>query len=215
MFPKAFGTTVCLFLLHTRFTIAQTPEKTLKTVEVHIAQNPILSNDTTCMNDGECPPPETRTLSYFVSDGLAIIDGDVIYGTEEQIIESSINNSSKRAYSIWPFENSRKWPFGIIQYQYEDEATASGRGPKFEEAIERWTNKLPFLTFMNLGVNNVPDVNVLMVRAIEDSTSYSYVGYVPFPEVLLGRPDLPETDYWYTHSIGHSKLDNYPLMAIH
>lgn len=208
MILKAFGTTACLLLLHARLSIAQTPEKTLETIQVHISPNPILSNDTTCMNGGECSAPETRTVTYFVAEGLAIIDGDVIYGTEDEIIESSITNNSKRAYSIWPFENARKWPFGIVPYQYEDAATESGRGPKFEEAIKRWTDKLPFLSFVNVGVNNVPSVDVLMVRAIEDSTSYSYVGYVPFPQVLLGRPDLPETDYWYTHSLGHSKFND-------
>ncbi|KAF2676408.1 zincin [Lentithecium fluviatile CBS 122367] len=186
-----------------------TIDKDLTTLEIHVAPNPLLTNDTTCLLGIECPEGTTQTVSYFTSvNDKAIIHGDVIFGSEADILAAAVNNTdenvTKRAYSIWPWEFSRKWPLGMILYQYEDATTAAGRGPKFEAAIKRWTNMLPFLSFVKYPDGDVNQPGVLMVRAIEDSTTYSYIGYVPYPEVQLGRPDLPETDYWYTHSIGHT-----------
>lgn len=71
----------------------------------------------------------------------------------------------------------------------------SGTGPLIEQAIKRWKNMLPFLNFVKEASGNVDSANILMVSAVEDSVSYSHVGFEPFPEVLLGRPDLPESGY--------------------
>jgi cysteine-rich repeat protein len=189
--------------------IPPTDTHEVTTLKIHIAPNPLLTNDTNCLEDISCPEGTTRTVSYFKSGDQAVIDGDVIFGTEADLLAAAVNNTEgnavKRAYSIFPWASSRKWPFGVIRYRYADADTETTRGPKFEAAIKRWTNMLPSLQFIKDPVpSSVVEPGVLVVRSVYEIATYSYVGMAPFPQILLGRPELPESDYWYTHGIGHT-----------
>ncbi len=63
----------------------------LTTVEIYTHLHLPADDCPTCGANGrELWPNSTRTLSYFVVDGMAIIDGDIIFGTEAELLASTV-----------------------------------------------------------------------------------------------------------------------------
>jgi hypothetical protein len=198
---KLSGILLLLLLPLQAWTAAAPPaNQTLTTVEIYVSSAPFFHNGT-----AQDAVPEKRTVSYFVQDGLAIVDGDVIYGTETEIKAASVT-TNKRAVSIFPFQSAQKWPGGVIRYKYEDDSVENSVGPDFQKAIEKWKNKLPFLQFTKEPSNSATlTPSVLTVFELPGELSYSYIGMAPFPLIRLGQPGVGNTEKWYAHALGHSK----------
>ena len=158
----------------------------------------------------------TRNVSYFTVDDLAVIDGDVIYGTVDDLLSKDVrlvkpdhqaHQLSERAFSVF---NTSIWPNGIVTYRYESDATADLLTWVVDGAIARWQELAPYLTFNRLFPNsNVTTRGILVIRAPVCGGCNSYVGYnYPRPVMNLQQscPSSPG-GCWIseaTHEFGHA-----------
>ncbi|RSL58901.1 hypothetical protein CEP53_005989 [Fusarium sp. AF-6] len=100
------------------------------------------------VDDNHC---NTRVAYAFVN-GLAIIDGDFVYGTEQDILAYQVtDNPAKRALS--EKVPSQRWPNAVVPYSWSDEdvslwlsdADKKAHMKLFEAAAEIWVGRLPWL----------------------------------------------------------------------
>jgi hypothetical protein len=125
----------------------------------------------------------TRNVTYFVtSNGLAVIDGDVVYGTIGDLIEHTIENSTtgtvnaKRAFSA-----SNIWQQAVIAYKYDSDATERRIDSFVSEAIQRWNAGAPYVTFKQTFPNGAdPTDGIVTITANDcDGCSASSIGFTP------------------------------------
>ncbi|KAH7110379.1 hypothetical protein B0J13DRAFT_662057 [Dactylonectria estremocensis] len=172
-----------------------------------------------------------RRVSYIVFDGLAIVDGDVIYGTEDDILQDIVYphesrseelGLNKRALSI-KSPNAR-WPSARIPYAWGNvvppevpdppavplppvtPAQVASRKIAFQKAAQVWMDKLPWL-----NIELVPGpfdesampAEGIRVDFIPGGVSWSPVGRAPTqPESVISIGY--ESQYVYVHELGHS-----------
>lgn len=148
--------------------------------------------------------PEIRTVSYFVQDKWAIIDGDVIFGTEADILAAAVTSPAvgprdldalaRRSISVFP-QDPLKWPGGKILYKWGP-GLDQARKDVFLEAAKIWTDRLPFLKFIEST-----DPMARTITGVNGSINSSPIGCCG-KELRLSA-DLSLR--WYAHEIGHSK----------
>lgn len=177
-----------------------------------------------------------RRVAYSVINGMATIDGDIVYGTEADIKRDIVSNSQrradldsldseleKRAFSIRS-RNSR-WPGGIIGYSFDTAgatfltpALIEDRKQRFRDATKRWSSRLKWLEFPELTDSydkgaSTPATRVT-ITFVDADVSWWPVGMADTQKasvVLLGNED----DSFYVHGIGHSKsLDSLSQAAL-
>ncbi|PVH93952.1 zincin [Periconia macrospinosa] len=88
-----------------------------------------------------------RTVAYTVTPhGNAVIDGDIIVGTEADILNAAVHPSLRKRSSSIVSNAPQKWPRGVVLYNYQ-----AGLDKKhidyFQEGVKQWTDRLPFLKF--------------------------------------------------------------------
>lgn len=90
-----------------------------------------------------------KTVAYFVTEhGNAVIDGDIIFGTEAELLRAAVNPSiHKRAFSLIS-SSPQKWPGGVVYYKWDVGLPETHKNYFLAGAAE-WTNRLPFLRFVN------------------------------------------------------------------
>ena len=165
----------------------------------------------------------TRNVSYFTTiHGLAVIDGDVVYGTVEDLLSKDVQRLSSndqihplsgRAFSAFSPE---AWPNGVINYQFDSEEGASQMGAIVDGAIARWQESAPYLTFNQvLPSGNVTAPGVLSIRVAVCGDCGATLGYnEEDPRFMLLEPSCPSTPLSHcnvsdvTHELGHV-LGNY------
>jgi hypothetical protein len=106
-----------------------------------------------------------RNVSYWVaSSGLAIIDGDVVYGTEEELLANEFNETAlvveKRAFS-----GPGGWPAATVTFKYESDAAESAISSVVNAAIAVWTATASYLTFTQLANSDALDPGVITISA--------------------------------------------------
>lgn len=152
--------------------------------------------------------PEIRTVSYHIVEGWAIIDGDVIFGTEAEILAAAVppsalmprspNSLTRRSMGLYP-QSGGKWPSGVIYYKW-----GSGMDDIRKEAFlggaKFWSDRLPFLHFIEKPAN---DPTARTIGGITGLTSYSSLGYTGGGGVIL----IGDNHFFNVaaHEIGHSK----------
>jgi hypothetical protein len=113
-----------------------------------------------------------RSVGYYVNNGYAIVEGDVVYGTEADLLAHVVGSSSsnstiprmrRRSKSI--FRNSNEWPGGTVLYQYESAAMKSAFQPAVDGAIAKWTSLVPCLHFKEQPVGAGSPNGVIVIRA--------------------------------------------------
>jgi hypothetical protein len=70
------------------------PIHNVTTIEIQLSPGILAFNNT---SNNFTIPPVTQRLSYFVQDGAAIVDGDVIFGTEDELLAWAVGGHSKRS----------------------------------------------------------------------------------------------------------------------
>lgn len=139
--------------------------------------------------------PYKRTVAYTVTpNGYAVIDGDIIFGTEAELLDAAVHPSlKKRAISLTP-TSSKKWLGGKVLYNY-----APGLDPViidfFQEGVKVWTDRLPFLQFI---YSNSPDA-----RTVTKSNSFSSPVGCCGGVINLDLPGFNPSAA--IHEIGHSE----------
>ncbi|CAM1511932.1 Fc.00g094450.m01.CDS01 [Cosmosporella sp. VM-42] len=168
------------------------------TIDIYVYPKPSSANASYCVNE---PEPYIRTVSYYVLDGWAIIDGDVIYGTEADILAAAVggNGTSKRdlegrSISIPPTDG-RKWPGGVLLYKWAGGVIPATQA-KFLAAAKMWTDRLPFL---EITLSSDPSA-VVVGEVPGDDLSYATRGCCG-GSILLGTSSSLA---WAAHSIGHT-----------
>lgn len=149
-----------------------------------------------------------RRVSYYLVDGIAIVDGDVIFGPEEELLRMSRGGGGKRSLSLFESQRGRMWPNGVIRYKWESQEAKDGRGYNFSIATQRWINMLPFLKFQDTGdIDPTLVEDVITLRATTGrrscnspigKTSYADANYIQLDDDCGGAGT-------YTHELGHCK----------
>lgn len=126
-----------------------------------------------------------RSVSYFVVKGFAIVDGDIVYGTEAALLSHAANRpdnttiirrnsalTSKRSNSVFP---PTGWPGRVVKYQYADAAMETQFSAAVDAAIANWKAVVPCLKFekrpigTNVLANPPPDTpnpsDALIIKA--------------------------------------------------
>ncbi|EXK49881.1 hypothetical protein FOMG_02360 [Fusarium oxysporum f. sp. melonis 26406] len=166
-----------------------------------------------------CGPPENlttvrRRVAYVVVNGLAVIDGDVVYGTEGDILADRVADSlTKRSLSNRA--PGGRWPNAIVPYSWSDEdvspwlsdADKSSRMKLFEEAAKVWMDRLPWLHIIHITTPYDPKATTpagrITVQFVKGGTSSSPLGRAERQDwsyISLGEPYLST----YVHEIGHT-----------
>ncbi|KAI9889449.1 MAG: hypothetical protein M1814_005312 [Vezdaea aestivalis] len=120
-----------------------------------------------------------RNLSYFVtSTGDAIIDGDVVYGTEAELLSRRVNATTvvARAHSVFA---ASAWPGSTLLYKYFDCETEKTLSTIVDAAISRWKLKSPYLQFIQLPSSSAPANGILTISARNCDGCNANVGYSP------------------------------------
>jgi hypothetical protein len=172
-------------------------------------------------------PTVRRRVSYFVQQNLAIIDGDVIFGTESELLAHRVPDNGnvtvitrrdknspalqRRALSL-SRESNQKWPNGRIEYYWESQTTKNARLNDWLEATKIWTDRLPFLSFVDMNqFKTLSTVNgPVVLKFDKGSVSSSPIGRATSAQgnvIVLGDIGTgPGKDIGvYVHEIGHSE----------
>lgn len=118
----------------------------------------------------------SRKVAYYTFDGLAVIDGDIIYGPIDNLLANSgalarTQRQRKRAIS-----DSRTWPSATVKFTYLSEETESSLSAVVNEAIRRWKTRAPYLDFLKLKNDFARTDGVVTITSFNGSCSAS-VGY--------------------------------------
>jgi hypothetical protein len=158
-------------------------------------------------------PRLERTVAWFQAGNLAIVDGDVIFGTVADLENAIVSPGvKKRAHSILATD-SIKWPGGVFTYKWESQELKNQKGANWDKAVKMWTDRVPSLTFIEASLPNSdhsdPGGPVLLVggKDVCRGCSFSMIGRAPSKEsneISLGDCECPSA---YAHEIGHSKFD--------
>jgi hypothetical protein len=168
-----------------------------------------------------CGPPENlttvrRRVAYVAVNGLAVIDGDVVYGTEGDILADRVTDSPTKR-SLSNRAPGGRWPNAIVPYSWSDEdvspwlsdADKASRMKLFEEAAKIWMDRLPWLHIIRLTTpydrKATTPANRITVQFVEGGTSSSPLGRAERQDwsyISLGEGYLST----YVHEIGHSKF---------
>jgi hypothetical protein len=152
-----------------------------------------------------------RNVSYFVvSDGLAIIDGDVVYGREKDLLAHQVNHDTQLSHKkARAFSAPNTWPEAKISYKYVSDAVQSQLSPYVDEAIQRWKRGAPYLTFSQILPNSNSAMNgVVTISANDCDGCHAKIGYANDDLRMNLQQDCPKSPGYCrsdeaTHEFGH------------
>lgn len=138
---------------------------------------------------------KTERFVYYVSNGYAIMDGDIMVGKEKDILKHRKNkpgsrkgkkNSKhhprdfdmighdedfilidKRALSIFAEWKEQRWPGAVLTYKFQDEDTEKVLKAAVGEAIAHWLAASPFLKFVQLPSKDAYTKGTLLIQKTE------------------------------------------------
>lgn len=121
-----------------------------------------------------------RNVTYTETDsGLAIIDGDVVYGTVDELRAHEYSASQADVFQNLAFSvPTAAWPNATIFYKYDSDVTEELLRPATEEAMRRWTKMVPYLKFIRMR-SNFGSLVSNVITIINDPFKYcsSSIGY--------------------------------------
>lgn len=117
-----------------------------------------------------------KAAYYTTSDGLAVIDGDIIYGHVDDLLANNdalarIQRQRKRAFS-----GLHTWPSATVKFAYLSEETETSLSEIVNEAIRRWKTRAPYLNFLKLENDFARTDGVVTITGFDGSCSAT-VGY--------------------------------------
>jgi hypothetical protein len=118
-----------------------------------------------------------RNVSYWIaSSGLAIIDGDVVYGTEAELLSNEFNETAlileKRAFSAPSI-----WPAATVTFKYRSAAAETAVSSIVNAAIAVWTTSASYLTFTQLPNSDALIPGVLTISADDCDGCHANLGF--------------------------------------
>jgi Astacin (Peptidase family M12A) len=177
--------------------------------------DPDVNSTMAIINDGA----GERVVSYFVSDGFVVVDGDMVYGTEDDfqniLVQDNVSlddlpesgngtavGDSKRSISVFPLGT---WPDNTVLYAYADSATESDFGSLVSTAMARWTSQVPCLKFDRVNLPATPDQSFVLIRkpVLDENSGGCFASVVGWSAVMyMGLGPNCGVDE-ITHEFGH------------
>ena len=151
-------------------------------------------------------PTGPRNVSYYISfNGLAIIDGDIVYGTVDELLNDSIANDiaepflTRRAFT----DPRRAWPNANVIYKFIDADTQDRLAPRVDSATFTWRNLAPYVRFTRLSFSDIPTNGVVTITGSE-GRCFSKIGFrdIPLDMNLASGCGVPETIQEFGHALG-------------
>ncbi|KAH7141017.1 hypothetical protein EDB81DRAFT_858078 [Dactylonectria macrodidyma] len=178
------------------------PAVNFTTLDIYVYPRPLVVNGSSCVTS---QTPYIQRVSYYVYEGWAIVDGDVIFGREADILAVAVGENGtvpsrrdlqERSLSIQPM-SADKWANGEVLYDWAPGLSDAAK-TKFLDGAKMWTDRLPFLKFTLKSKATDPKVRV--IREVPGGVSSSPVGCCGM-EILLGEWATASTA---AHEIGHT-----------
>jgi hypothetical protein len=151
-----------------------------------------------------------RNISYFVSNDMAVIDGDVIYGPVAEFEAASEETIAKRAFSLYPGANT--WPDATVTYKFDSDETETLLKSTVDGALDSWKKMSPFLKFNKVPNSLMPENGVVIISAPECGGCSATIGYSAFSPLYMSLqqscPSSPgfcgvaETIHEFGHVLG-------------
>ena len=142
-----------------------------------------------------------RVIPYEAVDGLAIVDGDIILGTVEEVEAASGQDLEAArgirgaAVRVNPDNSLPLWPNATIYYTIDANVPSQQR---IRDAIEHWNTRTPIRLVPRTGQANF----VRFVRPAGNNTCSSAVGMIGGQQ-LINLADACSTGNTI-HEIGHA-----------
>lgn len=146
-------------------------------------------------------------------DGYAITNGDVIYGTVEDLLSHQVSDDfqpslSARAFSVRP---TNGWPNGIIPYRFDSDSGEQAMKDVVNVAIAHWLANAPYLTFTQVRPNSAkPNGDVLTISTLPCSGCNAVIGHNNDIQIMHLQRSCDRANAGYygrvddaTHEFGH------------
>jgi len=196
-----------------------------------------------------CGPSSNTTtvrqrVSYLVvQGGLALVDGDVIYGTRSQLLSrvarGNVSQPSRRddLFAGAPVDLEERalsplgsdlspWPWAEIPYTFSNVDIPAGLTPAeikerkdtFRLAVKTWKDRLPWLSMYEIDNQDYnPKATTpptrLTIALVDGCVSWSPVGRAVTQEASVLAISCPSL-WLYLHEIGHSEFPSkFPSCA--
>ncbi|KAL5331439.1 hypothetical protein ACEPPN_000969 [Leptodophora sp. 'Broadleaf-Isolate-01'] len=150
-----------------------------------------------------------RDVSYFLTrDSIAIIDGDIIFGTEGELLAHQANQSAHDDIRGLAFSAPAPWPEATITWKFDSTTTEANLGAEVGVAIARWEVSAPFLNFRQIPNSPTSQSGVVTIRAVACDGCHADIGYANAPRTMnlqqgcIGNPGTCGPDQ-ATHEFGH------------
>jgi len=163
-------------------------------------------------------PRGLRKVTYWTSNGVVIIDGDVAYGSEEEFSEAvqaakqmkmhpgSESDRQRRALS-WD-AGINTWPGAEVVFAYESEEAEASAGDLLKRGMTIWKEKAPYLKFTKRSYSKQGTKGALVITAQECGGCNAPVGYHNGTMTLNLQPGCPGSSAGCAlseavHELGH------------
>ena len=143
---------------------------------------------------------------------MAVIDGDIVYGAVDDLHAHAVDPSNKRDLAERAFSGSTPWPFSIVTYKYDSDATEAAISGSVNEAIRRWKDSASYITFWPVANSAAPENGVLMITNTCDGCHANY-GYDKDAPRWMNLDQTCDNCYAdaATHELGHVLGTALPL----
>ncbi|KAG8530600.1 uncharacterized protein KY384_004638 [Bacidia gigantensis] len=119
-----------------------------------------------------------RNVDYWItSQGQAIIDGSIVYGSEQELLSKQVSASSKDTRAFDVFAGAQSWPNGEIKYRFVDGSAQSQLDTEVTATINRWLTVAPWLTFTKLTPSDAFTPGTLTITHNDCSGCVASFGY--------------------------------------
>ncbi|KAH8683000.1 hypothetical protein BGZ60DRAFT_524342 [Tricladium varicosporioides] len=148
-----------------------------------------------------------RNISYWLSpDGNAVVDGDVIYGTEKELLLNRVKQNDPQTLQQRAFSTSASWPGGIVTWKFDSTATETQWLAHVTAAIGIWTapTAAPYLTFRRLPNDARDQAGILTIKNTICGGCNAHVGFSSTsPRTMNLQPSCPGQGSCSTGNIVH------------
>ena len=166
-----------------------------------------------------------HNVTYTVLEGQAIIDGDVIYGPVDLLLNASLpleepsaNQYARKRRALSSLK-AYTWPGGEVRFNYDSTATEVMLSPIVNAAINEWRARAPYLKFSQVSNALGSMTGILTIKAVPCGGCVANIGYYQeFPGTMMnlqqscnipganGRCTVPEAIHEMGHALGKKYL---------
>ncbi|MBO9448551.1 M12 family metallopeptidase [Ruegeria sp. R14_0] len=139
------------------------------------------------------------TLEFWVTeDGLAVVGGDIVLGTVEEVMEQVNSGVELESFGIVVRDDKQLWPKGVIPFAFAENFTDKKMIRYVNKAAKEWTKKTD-ITFEKMDLGDLPDEALIIKRS---AGCKSHLGFKEGKERNLFLSDLCTYNH-VVHELAH------------